>query len=43
VLVLVALLLVFGWLLPRFIDYQEVWDALKKLDAPKSSPSSGSA
>ena len=33
VLMLGALALVFGWLLPRFIDYQEVWDALTELDA----------
>ncbi len=31
-LVLVALVLVFAWLLPQFIDYQEVWDALTELD-----------
>ena len=29
---LVALALVFGWLLPQFIDYQEVWEALAELD-----------
>ena len=28
-----ALVLVFGWLLPQFIDYEEVWDALAELDA----------
>jgi uncharacterized membrane protein YbhN (UPF0104 family) len=28
-----ALVLVFGWLLPRFIDYEQVWDALTELDA----------
>jgi uncharacterized membrane protein YbhN (UPF0104 family) len=28
-----ALLAVFGWLLPQFIDYQEVWEALAELDA----------
>ena len=28
-----ALALVFGWLLPRFIDYEQVWDALTELDA----------
>ena len=28
-----ALVLVFGWLLPQFIDYEEVWDALTELDA----------
>ena len=22
---------VFGWLLPRFIDYEETWDAIKSL------------
>ena len=27
-----ALVLVFGWLLPQFIDYAEVWDALAQLD-----------
>ena len=27
-----VLVLVFGWLLPRFIDYQAVWTALKELD-----------
>ena len=32
VLVIVALVLVFGWLLPQFIDYEEVWDALAQLD-----------
>ena len=31
--VLAALAVVFGWLLPRFIDYQQVWDALTELDA----------
>jgi uncharacterized membrane protein YbhN (UPF0104 family) len=30
--VVAALALVFGWLLPRFIDYQDVWDALAELD-----------
>ena len=29
---LVGLALVFGWLLPQFIDYQEVWEALAELD-----------
>jgi putative heme transporter len=33
VLVIVALLVVFGWLLPQFIDYHEVWEAIKELDA----------
>ena len=28
-----ALVVVFGWLLPQFIDYGEVWDALTQLDA----------
>jgi uncharacterized membrane protein YbhN (UPF0104 family) len=32
-LVLVALALVFGWLLPQFIDYDDVCDALAQLDA----------
>ena len=32
VVVCVALVLVFGWLLPRFVDYQAVWAALKELD-----------
>ena len=32
-LMLVALALVFGWLLPQFIDYSEVWEALAELDA----------
>ena len=31
-MVVAALAVVFGWLLPRFIDYQEVWDALTELD-----------
>ena len=31
-LVIAALALVFGWLLPQFIDYEEVWDALTELD-----------
>ena len=31
-LLLVTLALVFGWLLPQFIDYAEVWDALTQLD-----------
>ena len=31
-LVIVALVVVFGWLLPRFIDYDQVWDALTELD-----------
>jgi uncharacterized membrane protein YbhN (UPF0104 family) len=33
VIVTAALALVFGWLLPQFIDYQEVWEALTQLDA----------
>jgi uncharacterized membrane protein YbhN (UPF0104 family) len=32
VLVAAALAVVFGWLLPQFIDYQEVWEALTQLD-----------
>jgi uncharacterized membrane protein YbhN (UPF0104 family) len=32
-LVIAVLAVVFGWLLPRFIDYQQVWDALTGLDA----------
>jgi uncharacterized membrane protein YbhN (UPF0104 family) len=31
-LMIAALVLVFGWLLPQFIDYEEVWDALTELD-----------
>jgi uncharacterized membrane protein YbhN (UPF0104 family) len=31
--VIAALALVFGWLLPQFIDYQQVWDALTELNA----------
>jgi uncharacterized membrane protein YbhN (UPF0104 family) len=31
-LVVGALLFVFGWLLPQFIDYDEVWEALTQLD-----------
>jgi uncharacterized membrane protein YbhN (UPF0104 family) len=27
-----GLVVVFGWLLPRFIDYHDVWDALAQLD-----------
>ena len=27
-----ALVVLFGWLLPQFIDYQEVWEALTQLD-----------
>ena len=30
---IVALALVFGWVLPQFIDYQQVWDVLTELDA----------
>ena len=33
VIVTAALALVFGWLLPQYIDYQEVWEALTRLDA----------
>ena len=32
-LLLVALALVFGWLLPQFIDYREVWEAITELNA----------
>jgi uncharacterized membrane protein YbhN (UPF0104 family) len=32
-IVTAALALVFGWLLPQFVDYQEVWEALTQLDA----------
>ena len=31
-LVLAALAIVFGWLLPQVIDYQQVWDAVTSLD-----------
>lgn len=30
---IVVLALVFGWLLPKVIDYQSIWDALAQLDA----------
>jgi uncharacterized membrane protein YbhN (UPF0104 family) len=33
VLVIAALAVVFGWLLPQFIDYEQVWEAVKQLDA----------
>jgi uncharacterized membrane protein YbhN (UPF0104 family) len=33
VLVVGALVAVFGWLLPQFIDYEEVWESLTELDA----------
>jgi hypothetical protein len=32
-LVIAALMVAFGWLLPRFIDYEQVWDALTELDS----------
>ena len=32
-LVIAALVIVFAWVLPRFINYEEVWDALAQLDA----------
>jgi uncharacterized membrane protein len=32
-LVIAVLAVVLGWLLPKFIDYQEVWEALTELDA----------
>jgi putative heme transporter len=31
-LVVAALAVVFGWVLPRLIDYEQVWDALTELD-----------
>jgi uncharacterized membrane protein YbhN (UPF0104 family) len=31
--VIAGLAVVFGWLLPRFIDYEQVWEALTQLDA----------
>jgi uncharacterized membrane protein YbhN (UPF0104 family) len=31
-LVIVALAVVFGWLLPRFIGYQQIWAALTELN-----------
>jgi putative heme transporter len=34
-LALAALAVVFGWVLPRFIDYQQVWDTLEELNAPE--------
>jgi uncharacterized membrane protein YbhN (UPF0104 family) len=33
VIVVGVLVVVFGWVLPRFVDYQEVWEALTELDA----------
>ena len=32
VILIAVLAVVFGWLLPQFIDYEEVWDALSQLD-----------
>lgn len=32
-IVIAVLVVVFGWVLPQFIDYEEVWDALAELDA----------
>ena len=32
VLVIAALAVIFGWLLPQFIDYEEVWEAITELD-----------
>ncbi|HEY7293926.1 MAG TPA: hypothetical protein VH916_02750, partial [Dehalococcoidia bacterium] len=32
-LLIAVLVVVFGWLLPQFIDYEQVWDALKQLQA----------
>jgi hypothetical protein len=34
VLVIAALVVVFGWLLPQFIDYEQVWQALSELAEP---------
>ena len=31
-MVIAVLTVVFGWLLPQFIDYQQVWDAVTELD-----------
>ena len=31
-IVIAALAVVFGWLLPRFIDYEQVWEALTELE-----------
>ena len=31
-LMVAGLVVVFVWLLPQFIDYEEVWDALTQLD-----------
>jgi uncharacterized membrane protein YbhN (UPF0104 family) len=31
-LLLATLVLVFGWVLPQFIDYQQVWEAVTELD-----------
>jgi uncharacterized membrane protein YbhN (UPF0104 family) len=33
IFLVVALAFVFGWLLPQFIDYEDVWDALGQLDS----------
>jgi uncharacterized membrane protein YbhN (UPF0104 family) len=33
VLLIAGLVVLFGWLLPQFIDYDEVWEALTQLDA----------
>ena len=41
-LVIAALAVVFGWLLPRFIDYDQVWDALTDSTAGRWSSCSGS-
>jgi uncharacterized membrane protein YbhN (UPF0104 family) len=32
VLLIAVLVFVFAWLLPRFIDYDDVWEALRRLD-----------
>jgi uncharacterized membrane protein YbhN (UPF0104 family) len=34
-LAVAGLVVVFGWLLPQFIDYAQVWDALTRLDVPE--------
>ena len=37
-----ALVIVFGWVLPRFIDYDQVWAAISSLTLGSSSFCSGS-
>ncbi len=34
---LAALVFVFGWFLPQFIDYDEVWDAVTELDTTEAA------